>query len=644
MPRSPRSLEPRSVRRFPSSKWTTMVLCAVLVVGAAVAARHFAGTPQAEAQAPATTPAKSTTPESLPKPEPPQHDIMAIVNGQDINRRDLERACVERHGEEVLESLVNKHLIMHHCKKRGITITHQDIEDEVNRMAKRFKLGREQWLELLKNERGVGEVEYKRDILWPTIALRRLAEAELTVSEEELRREYETQYGPSVRVRIILVESRQRAEQVQKHLTTNPEDFARVAMNESVDVNSASIGGLIQPIRLHMGDPGLERAAFSLQTGEISQVVPVANQFAILKCEGHNPKRDVSLESVREELSERIREGKLRVEANDTFAKLQSAASIINVLNNPEQQQRMPGVVATVNGDQITMAQLEKESLIRWGQEVLEVEIAHKLLEQALRKENLTVTQQEIDAEIEHAARLAGVVDSQGNADLERWMEMTTKEQGISRAIYIRDSVWPSAALKKLAGAQVQVTQEDLQKGFEANYGERVRCRAIVLDNMRRAQEVWNKARNNNSFDYFGDLAEQYSIEPTSKALRGEVPPIRLHGGQPQLEKVAYQLQPGELSGVVQVGDKYVILKCEGRTEPVEVNMREVQAILTQDILEKKLRIAMSQRYDEIRRSASIDNYLAGTTQSPDKETDVTPKVDVPHRQDNAVRPASGLR
>ena len=77
--------------------------------------------------------------------------------------------------------------------------------------------------------------------------------------------------------------------------------------------------------------------------------------------------------------------------------------------------------------------------------------------------------------------------------------------------------------------------------------------------------------------DYFGDLAEEYSIEPTSKALRGEVPPIRRYGGQPQLEDVAFELQPGELSGIIQLGDKFVILKCEGRTEPVEVNQQEVQ-------------------------------------------------------------------
>lgn len=619
-----------------------------MVLSVALVCRQFMGAPVADAQAPA---AKSGSVQqasaSLPKHQPPQHDVMALVNGQDINRRHLEQACVERYGEQVLESLVNKHLIMHHCQKRGITITNQDIEDEMTRMAQRFKLGREQWLELLKNERGVTEAEYKRDILWPTIALRRLAATELTVSEEELRKEYESQYGPSVRVRIILLGDEQRARQVQQQLTQHPDEFARIAMNESIDVNSASIGGLIQPIRMHIGDPGLERAAFSLQPGEISQVIPVVNQFAILKCEGRNPPREVEMEAVREELSERIRDSKLRDVASETFAVLQKSATIVNILNNPEQQQRMPGVVATVNGNQIAMTELAKEALLRHGEQVLEIEIAHKLLEQALAKAQLTVTQQDIDAEIAHAAVLAGVVDQQGRPKLDEWMKLTTEEQGITQAMYIRDSVWPSAALKKLAGSQVEVTAEDLEKGYEANYAERVRCRAIVLDNMRRAQEVWQKARDNDSMEFFGQLATHYSIEPTSKALQGEVPPIRMHGGQPQLEKEAFSLQPGQLSGIIQVGDKYIILKCEGRTEPVEVNMEEVKHLLTQDIYEKKLRIAMSQKYDEIRQTARIDNYLAGTTQAPAPPRQASPREggvlqNQPLRHDTAVQPTSG--
>ena len=97
------------------------------------------------------------------------------------------------------------------------------------------------------------------------------------------------------------------------------------------------------------------------------------------------------------------------------------------------------------------------------------------------------------------------------------------------------------------------------------------------------------------------------------------MPPIRRYGGQPQLEDVAFELQPGELSGIIQLGDKFVILKCEGRTEPVEVNPQEVREILHQDIFEKKLRMAMSEKFEEIRAKARIDNFLAGTSQSPDR-------------------------
>jgi parvulin-like peptidyl-prolyl isomerase len=207
--------------------------------------------------------------------------------------------------------------------------------------------------------------------------------------------------------------------------------------------------------------------------------------------------------------------------------------------------------------------------------------------------------------------------------------------------VYVRDVVWPSAALKKLTAATIEVSKEDLEKGYEANYGARVRCRAIVLNTMRQAQEVWNKARLQNTAENFGDLAAEFSVEPQSKALRGEVPPIGKHGGPPQLEKVAFDLQPGELSGVVQLGNQFVILRCEGRTEPTDVNMAAVREILYQDIYEKKLQIAMSQKFEQIREGARIDNFLAGTSQSPEKVKAGDP-VAGGARVDSAVRPAGG--
>lgn len=619
---------PRNFRR-----WIIGAVSAAIIVASAIAVRSYMDSSVAVAQAPA---AKTQSPDQLPKVGRPTHDVMAIVNGQDISRQKLADACIERHGVEVLESMVNKRLILHHCNNRGISVTRQEIDAEIERMAQRFKLSREHWLELLERERGIKPEEYARDVLWPTLALRKLAADDLTVSEEELQKAYETQYGPSVRARLILVGTQQLAQQLHQQLAAKPEEFARLAMQNSEDANSASIGGLIQPIRRHVGERAIENAAFALQPGQISAPIQLGDKFVILKCEGPVPAREVALDQVRDELTESIKESKLRQVAAGLFERLQKSAVIQNVLNDPQLQQTMPGVVATVNGEKITRPELGQECLLRHGQEVVETEISHLLLEQALKSANVTIAQADLEAEMARAAKLSGIVTPQGQPDLQKWIKMATEDQGIKYAQYVRDAVWPSVALKKLTSQQVEVSQEDMNKGFQANYGERVRCRAVVLGNMRRAQEVWEKARSNPSMDYFGDLAEEYSVEPTSKSLRGEVPPIRMHGGQPQLENVAFKLQPGELSGIVQVGDKFVVLKCEGRTKPVEVNPADVRDILYQDIYEKKLRIAMGERFEKMRSQARIDNYLAGTSQAP-------PEKNVPGepRRDSAVRPTS---
>jgi len=614
------------------------MVAAAVVLTVVLQFRNFEGDRAAVAQTTrkAQRSANSDAPADLPRKEHPQHDVMALVNGKDISRKDLINACVRRFGEEVLESLVNKRLILSHCEARNITIAQQEIAAEVDRMAKRFKLGREQWFEMLERERGISPQEYARDIVWPTLALRKLAADQVEPTREEIDKAFTRDYGEMVSARLIAVNDANLARQLHARLIADPDSFARVAIEHSIDVNSASVGGLIQPIRHHVGDPNIERVAFQLQAGQISPIISVASQHVILKCEKRLTPRQVRRDEIEQQIVEKLKDEKLRDVANTLFSQLQSAATTVNVYNEPQLRETMPGVVATVNGDRITMKELGQECLLRHGEEVLESEISQLLLQQTLQREKLEVSEADLQAEVSHAAVLAGVVDEEGSANLEQWFAAIVEQQGVSQKQYIRDSVWPSAALKKLTAKNVQVSDEDLRKGFEANYGQRVRCRAIVLPSMRRAQEVWDKARRNPSGQYFGDLAAEYSVEPTSKALRGEVPPLQRFGGQPQLEQAAFALEIDQLSGIIQVGDKFIVLRCEGRTEQIDVNMAQVREILQQDIYEKKLRLAMSVKFESIRENSRVDNYLAGTSHAPAGRAKL--------RQDSAVRQTSGVQ
>ena len=548
-----------------------------------------------------------------------QMKIVASVNGEDVTRNDLANECLRHYGEEVLESLVNKHLIRQECQRRNISVTHAEVSAEIKQMAERFSLPVAHWLKMLDQERGISPRQYANDIIWPMLALRKLAGAKLQVTQEELDRHFESQYGERVKARMIVCDGRKTAEEIRAAAVADPDQFGTLA-KRSVDAPSASLNGLIQPIRKHTGPREIEQVAFHMQDGEISPVIPVGGQYVILKREGLQPAVRVAFEQVKMGMIEAIRDGKMRRVAAEIFRQLQEQAEVVNVFNDPAKRRQMPGIAAVINGRKITIRELAEVCVERHGEEVVEGTINRRLLEQALRKQNISVTEEDLDREIARAASQLLPLKPDGSPDVEKWLAMVAERQEISIDLYRSDTVWPSVALKKLVGGRAEVTEEDLRKAYEANYGPRVRCLAIVMDDLRRTQRVWEMARANPTKEHFGDLAAQYSADPGGKALRGEVPPIQKHGGQPVLEKEAFSLQPGQLSSIIQVGtNRYAILFCEGRTDPVHVDFATVRNEIYADIHEKKLRIAMADQFQRLQDVATIDNYLAGTVHSSAK-------------------------
>jgi parvulin-like peptidyl-prolyl isomerase len=528
----------------------------------------------------------------------------------------LAAECLARHGSTVLETLVNRRIIEQSCARSGVQVTAADVDAEIDAMSRRFNVPRDKWIELIRQERGVTERQYADDIVWPMIALRRLASGVVEPSAAEVQAAFEKQFGPAVKARIIVCSTRADAEAVRTQALAGPDEFPALARRHSVDVASASVNGWVQPIRLHSGEPAFDRAAFALEPGKISEVVQVADQFIVIKSEGRLPAADVAVADVRPRLVEELRERKSRQASSDVFRRLQDASTVVNVLNDPAQAAAHPGVAALVNGDPVPLDLVRQVCLDRHGAEVLEILITRKLVEQALGRERHTVAQADLDDEIARAAESQGLRRADGTPDITAWLDRVTREEKIPLRLYLEDVVWPTVALKKLVGS-VPVAQEDLDRAFAATFGPRARCRIIVVDNQRRAQEVWQLARRNPTAENIAALAEQYSVDPTTKALRGEVPPIRRWGGQPTLEREAFALKPGELSGVVQVADRFMVIFCEGFTEPTQVSPTEVRGELHADIFEKKQRIEMARYFTHLRERAAIDNFLAGTSQSP---------------------------
>jgi len=166
--------------------------------------------------------------------------VVAVVNGEPISRTDLGREAVRQYGREVLEAMVNKRLIAQECQRRGVTVTQAEVDAEIKRLARRFNLPLDQWLKLLEDERGITPEEYAEDIIWSTLALRKLAGERLKVSQSELAQEFERRYGPAVDVRLIACGTLEKARQVLASIRKMPAPAWRGASSRFASIADSS--------------------------------------------------------------------------------------------------------------------------------------------------------------------------------------------------------------------------------------------------------------------------------------------------------------------------------------------------------------------------------------------------------------------
>ena len=551
----------------------------------------------------------------------PRVQTLAVVNGSSISRQEVANECMRRFGNEVLESLVNKMLVFEECQRQGIKITEQDVNNELTSQAQKLGFSVEKYIGVLCEKKNITVDKLKRDVMWSELALRRLAESQTKVTDAEINDRLEFEFGAKVQVRQLVVNSKAEAEKLLAMAQADPASFERICKEYSIDRRSAAMGGLLPAIRRKGGFPQFEQVAFSLQAGEFSQPFPVEKQYIVLKCvriiEATQLDAD-GLAAATEEIKSEISREKLRGAAVKLFEHMQANAKIVNVMNDDNLRRQNPGVAALVNSKPISQKMVSEECIVTFGKTMLAVLIRNRLLEQSLQQAGLTMSEERqgqlIDEEIARVAEARGFFAG-GQPQIEEYLRYVSENDPAKVEFYIEDEVWPTIALKELVKDRVEVTEEDMQKSFEANYGPRVEVRAIMFSDQRTATKVWKMATDNPEEEFFGKLANQYSIEPMSKNNFGHIPPIQKYSGRPTLEAEAFALQRGEISKVVHLGDYWTFLYCRGRTTPKVDNIEDVREYIYKDVLARKSFAEMEVARQRMFKEAQIDNYLTGTSQ-----------------------------
>ena len=568
----------------------------------------------------------SCAPNSLTAQQPAQQQIqarqiqtLAVVNGQDITRQQIADECMRRFGEATLKSIINKQLVAAELAKANLQITEADIDAEIAERAKPHGWSGEKYTKTICSGRNLTLDEFRNSFIWNELALRNLASQNIKVSPKELNKRMDFEFGQRVQIRQIVFDSMQQAQKIQAQAAANPANFERLAKEFSVDQVSRPVGGLIaHAVRRNAGFPELENLVFGLKEGEVSRVLPVADKFVIFRCEQIFPAEQITAEqmpAIHERLIDQISNEKLNDEAAKLFKRLEKETKIVNVFNDSTLRRQMPGVAALVNGKKVLINQVAEQCITRFGKGMLDTEINRTILLQALKKAGRAVEENDLNSEISRAAKANGFLKKDQSIDSAAWLRFATQGKPEREMFYIEDEVWPTVALKKIVSGAVEVTPADLKKSFEANFGPRVEVLWIEANDHRKALKIWNMASANATRQYFGELAHQYSVDPASMSNYGVVPPIQRHGGRPDLEKEAFSLEPGEISKVIQQGESWITMFCIGRTDPVVTDLDAVKQDLSEDILEKKMRIAMGRAFSRLRDNAQIDNFLKGTSQ-----------------------------
>jgi foldase protein PrsA len=256
------------------------------------------------AQEPAAAGPTAAPPTPTLTPTPPA-PVAAVVNGEYIFLADYERrvaqfqqavldqgldassadgqASLSEMRKEVLDSLIDYVLIEQGAAALGVTLTEAELEGQVQAdiTAGGGQAAFDEWLQATGQTRD----DYKEMLRESLLSQRVMAAISATVPE----------VVEQVHARQIVVESEADAQGILTSLRQGA-DFVSLARERSVDVATRDNGGDLGWFPRGLIAPELETAAFSLQPGEISDIIPLGEQYHIVQVVERDAARALSAE------------------------------------------------------------------------------------------------------------------------------------------------------------------------------------------------------------------------------------------------------------------------------------------------------------------------------------------------------------
>ncbi|MFS0776631.1 peptidylprolyl isomerase [Neobacillus sp. 3P2-tot-E-2] len=258
--------------------------------------------------------------------------------------------------------------------------------------------------------------------------------------------------------------------------------------------------------------------------------------------------------------------------------------------------------VAKVDGEAISKDELYDVMVEQYGAATVEQLIADKIVATEAKKEKVTITDEELNEEVDK------LKESYGGEDVFNQM----LESNNTTLDVLKEDLKNYLTIRKLIEPQIEITDEELQTYFEENkdsFGEaeQVKASHILVADEATANEIKQKLADGADFV---ELAKEYSTDEGTKENGGELGFFAKGTMVTEFDDVAFTLPVNEISDPVKTEYGYHIIKVEEKKEAKEANFDDSKTEIKETLIEQKLETEYSTWLGNKKQDYDIENSL----------------------------------
>lgn len=259
-------------------------------------------------------------------------------------------------------------------------------------------------------------------------------------------------------------------------------------------------------------------------------------------------------------------------------------------------------VVAKVNDVEITKDELYNQLVAQNGEAALNALIAEKIMVAEVEAKEITVTDEEIQENINEMTDYYGGEEEMNNALTQYNLTLDDMKENITTNLQ----------LQKVLEPYVEITDEEIQEYFTTNkeyldQAEEVKASHILVETKETADEV--KEKLNGGAD-FADLAKEYSTDTSNSQSGGSLGYFGKGQMVAEFDEKAFSMKVDEISDPIQTQFGYHIIKVEDHKEAKEATLDEVKEDIKKSIFQDKMGDAYNTWFTEMLEQYEITNNL----------------------------------